>query len=143
MASTKPISSFFQAPKRLKVTKDVTNENDPPSSGNNVSKNDPVVELKIDNPTVTPSEEKAEAESATLAVEELSASQGEKTLDVTQEQKMRMEINKSAARAKRNLRLCEERVAEAKGLSSYSAITKCLLLEICGITWKSANCSLS
>ena len=45
--------------------------------------------------------------------------QEEEAVEMSQEQRMRMEINKAAARAKRNLKLCEERVTEAKGNSIH------------------------
>jgi uncharacterized membrane protein YheB (UPF0754 family) len=41
----------------------------------------------------------------------------QKAPEISKEQKMRMEINKASARAKRNLRACQDRVAEAQGMS--------------------------
>jgi hypothetical protein len=60
-----------------------------------------------------PLEEQAEASSE--VPKDSSASQEATLPDVNKEQKMRMEINKAAARAKRNLKLCEEHVTNAKG----------------------------
>jgi hypothetical protein len=41
----------------------------------------------------------------------------QKASEISKVQKMRMEINKASARAKRNLRACQDRVAEAQGMS--------------------------
>lgn len=124
MASQKSISSFFQAPKRLKVTeataKEVDSEDHSTSETTVAKVNDDIPVAKVLVTDVTkkrPHEEQAEASTEVPEVpEDASASQETNLPDVNQEQKMRMEINKAAARAKRNLKLCEELVENAKGL---------------------------
>jgi uracil-DNA glycosylase len=98
MASQKPISSFFQAPKRLKVSETSLKEVNP----NNVT-----ASVTRGNDDAKP---QAEAETE---VPDATNAPGSQT-DVSQEQKIRMELNKSIARAKRNLKICEEHVASAK-----------------------------
>lgn len=111
MASEKPISSFFQAPKRLKVTEATLKEVDP-------NKDSPTP-AKVDDKKVLVTEAQmkhgeTDAVPVPEAVTEDGSGSKETGLpDVSQEQKIRMELNKAIARSKRNLRVCEERVASA------------------------------
>lgn len=43
--------------------------------------------------------------------------------EVTREQKMRMELNKTVARAKRNLRACEEHIAESQSTLRFTILS--------------------
>ena len=120
MASQKPISSFFQAPKRLKVTEATAKKVDSKNDSTAFEKaNDDVLVAEVvvtEGTKKRPHEEEAEASTEVPEVPKESSASQETTLpDMSKEQKMRMEINKAAARAKRHLKLCEEHVANAKG----------------------------
>jgi len=120
MASEKPISSFFQAPKRLKVTEATLKEVNPNKDSSTPAKvNDEkvlVTEAQMNHGEI-------DAVPVPEAVtEDGSGSQETGLPDISQEQKIRMELNKSIARSKRNLKVCEERVASALGLLSKTLI---------------------
>lgn len=122
MASQKPISSFFQAPKRLKVTEATAKEVDPNNDSSTVAKvNDDdsvgkVLVTEVSKTNAVPHEEQTEAGTEVPELKDGSGSQETGLPDVSQEQKIRMELNKSIARAKRNLKVCEEHVASVKGV---------------------------
>jgi len=112
MASQKSISSFFPAPKRLKVTEATAKDVDPSSDSSTLA------EVNDENARVTEAltnHEETDAVFQGETVTEVPESQETGLPDLSQEQKVRMELNKSIARAKRNLKVCEEHVAGAKG----------------------------
>ncbi|KAG0626805.1 hypothetical protein M758_2G153000 [Ceratodon purpureus] len=138
MASQKSISSFFQAPKRLKVTeatpKEVDSINDSSADTASAVVNDDVSVAKLlvkEGTKKRSHEEEAEASSEVPDVPKDGPASHEANLpDVNKEQKMRMEINKAAARAKRNLKLCEEHVANAKARGvAFPKLTELLVDE--------------
>lgn len=88
------------------------------SDDEDLRRKDPNVKHIIRETTAISSEENLSAQIKDALSGEKSKHQEEGKIEVSQEQKMRMEINKAAARAKRNFKLCEERVTEAKGNSS-------------------------
>jgi hypothetical protein len=120
--TSKPIASFFQPPKRLRVAEPNSKE----FQMNNPSEEEEEEEgtlttqalkrpLIIDDPTRKLPQKQSTGELAG----ELSVHNKveQKASEISKVQKMRMEINKASARAKRNLRACQDRVAEAQGMS--------------------------
>ncbi|XP_024394831.1 uncharacterized protein [Physcomitrium patens] len=125
MTSQKSISSFFQAPKRLKVVEETAasarSKEDSSSDVTPTEENDDV-SVEIAPPAEGKKkrkerEDNEEQEKPSTEVPELKdsvESQENALPEMTLEQKQRMEANKAGARAKRNLKTCEEHVANAK-----------------------------
>jgi len=114
MASEKPISSFFQAPKRLKVTEATLKEVNPNNDSSTPAKANDKKVLVTEAQTNHGETDAAPVPEA--VTKDGSGSQQTGLPDVSKEQKIRMELNKSIARSKRNLKVCEEHVASALGL---------------------------
>ncbi|KAJ7529907.1 hypothetical protein O6H91_15G070700 [Diphasiastrum complanatum] len=125
MAPEKLLASFFQAPKRLRATENFSGKTE-------VSTEMGAVNLRLPSTIVdleSPSEnfESAQSNDATLVsqkecsgfCQQLIKEGREEEEGLNEDQKIRMELNKAIACAKRNLRVCEERVGEsrAKGIA--------------------------
>ncbi|KAH9549908.1 hypothetical protein CY35_10G043800 [Sphagnum magellanicum] len=119
--ASKPIASFFQPPKRLRVAEPNSKE----FQLNNPSEEEEEEELgnlttqALKRPLIIgdPTRKLPQEQSTGELAGELSVHNKveQKASEISKEQKMRMEINKASARAKRNLRACQDRVAEAQG----------------------------
>ncbi len=116
--TSKPIASFFQPPKRLRVAEPNSKEFqlNNPSEEEEEDLNTQALKrpLIIGDPTrKLPQEQSIRELAGELSVHNKVE---QKASEISKEQKMRMEINKASARAKRNLRACQDRVAEAQGM---------------------------
>ncbi len=121
--TSKPIASFFQPPKRLRVAEPNSKEfqmNNPSEEEEEEEEGTLTTQalkrpLIIDDPTrKLPLEQSTGELAGELSVHNKVE---QKASEISKVQKMRMEINKASARAKRNLRACQDRVAEAQGMS--------------------------
>lgn len=119
--TSKPIASFFQPPKRLRVAEpnskefQMNNPSEEEEEEGTLTTQALKRPLIIDDPTrKLPLEQSTGELAGELSVHNKVE---QKASEISKVQKMRMEINKASARAKRNLRACQDRVAEAQGMS--------------------------